>query len=256
MGLGAPAPVFSAGGFHYLPGVFQYSAGVAAAAGYRLQRTRFSEPIPLGEAFAMVEAFLEDIGRPTEAFCACELRSPAPFSEAGFFAFNTEYAGQLERWGLLADGVNPVARTNVCPVVDAPSEPSMYAFTFTLPEPDEPAMGSFVIAGSGESIEGKATYEETIVALGDTSPAGIATKAAFVLDEMERRLAGFGKTWADCSTVDLYTVFDAYPVLGTLFAERRAWGEGVAWHWCRPPVEQIDFEMDCRRIGIELLLEV
>lgn len=253
---GSAVPLFAAGGFHYLPGVFQYSAGVAAAAGHRLQRVRFSEPLPMDEAFELVEEFLGDVGRPTEAFCACELRSPAPFSEAGFFAFNTEYAEQLGRWGLLADGVNPVARTNICPAVDPPAVPSMHAFTFTLPEPDEAALASFVIAGSGESIEGKATYEETIVALGDTTPAGIAHKAAFVLDEMERRLAGFGKGWADCTTVDLYTVYDAYPVLGTLFAERRAWSDGVTWHWSRPPVAQIDFEMDCRRIGIELLLEI
>ena len=39
-------------------------------------------------------------GRPLTALCACELRSPAPFTEAGFRAFNKVYVGTLAAWGL------------------------------------------------------------------------------------------------------------------------------------------------------------
>src|SRR4051794_16462120 len=46
---------------------------------------------------------------------ACELRSPAPFTDDGFRAFNESYVGALERWGVFRDGGNPVARSNVCP---------------------------------------------------------------------------------------------------------------------------------------------
>ena len=244
---------FAAGNYRYLPGVFQYSAGVVAEPGHRIVRARFDRPVPLAEAYPVVEFLLAGNDRPPTALCACELRSPAPFTEAGFRAFNEAYALQLDAWGLLATGANPVARSNVCPAVDPPAVPSMHAFCFTVPETGA-ERADFVVAGSGEAAEGKASYEEAIVALGDVSPAGMAAKAAFVLGEMERRLAGLGAAWADCSAVQLYTVHDAYPVLAGEIAARRAWGDGLAWHWCRPPVEGIEFEMDCRRVGSEVLL--
>ena len=40
------------------------------------------------------------------ASCACELRSLAPFTDAGFIAFR-EYVGTLKRWGIFANDVNP-----------------------------------------------------------------------------------------------------------------------------------------------------
>src|SRR6185295_19515275 len=99
--------------------VFQYSSGVAAEEGYEIERARFARPLPLADAYAAVEAHLKALGRPTTAFCACELRSPEPFTEQGFYDFNKVYVKTLERWGIYKDGdqpVNPVARTNVCPV--------------------------------------------------------------------------------------------------------------------------------------------
>jgi len=255
--MASPAPVareFAAGDFRYLPGVFQYSAGVAAMPGHRIERARFLSPVPLEAAFARVEAHLAALGRSTEAFCACELRSPAPFTEAGFRAFNEIYAGQLDAWGLLAGGENPVARSNVCPEVRPPAEPSMHAFCYTLPAGGADRR-DFVIAGSGETEEGRATYRESIVAFGDLSPEGVARKATYVLGEMERRMSGFDATWEDCSAVQLYTVHDAYPVLAGEIARRGAFGDGLAWHWCRPPIVDVEYEMDCRRVGSEILLE-
>ncbi len=40
-----------------------------------------------------LEAHLKALGRPTTAFAACELRSPAPFTEQGFYEFNRQYVG-------------------------------------------------------------------------------------------------------------------------------------------------------------------
>src|SRR5579871_990053 len=105
---------FAPGGYAYIPGVFQYSGGVVALPGYRIERVRFGEPVPLTEGFARVAAHITAAGRPLTAFCACELRSPAPFTEAGFIAFNRVYVGTLGAWGLFKDEVNPVARSNVC----------------------------------------------------------------------------------------------------------------------------------------------
>ena len=72
---------FSAGGYRFIPGVFQYSGGVVASAGYRVMRIRFMTPVALAQGFRGIERILSEFGRPTTAFCACELRSPAPFSE-------------------------------------------------------------------------------------------------------------------------------------------------------------------------------
>src|SRR6185437_7740970 len=47
-----------AGGFRYIPGVFQYSAGVAALDGFRIERVEFRRPIPLAAGFAFIERHL------------------------------------------------------------------------------------------------------------------------------------------------------------------------------------------------------
>src|SRR6185503_787269 len=104
---------FAAGGCRYIPGVFQYSAGVAALPGFEIIRVRLMTPVSLAEGFTRIGQYILDAGRPLTAFCACELRSPAPFSDAGFLAFNKIYVGTLERWGLFEGTTNPVARSNV-----------------------------------------------------------------------------------------------------------------------------------------------
>ena len=59
-------------GYRFIPGVYQYSAGVAAEPGFRLERVRFAEPLPLMAGFARIAAWLEAQGRPKAAFAACE----------------------------------------------------------------------------------------------------------------------------------------------------------------------------------------
>ena len=242
----------SAGGFRFIPAVFQYSGGVAAEPGYRLERMRFANPVPLAEGFRQIAAVLEVTGRPRQAFCACELRSPEPFSEAGFRAFNEVYAKTLAEWGILLDGKNPVARSNVCPELNKPAGPSFHAFTYTVP--DAAAAPSFVVAGSGESEEGHANYRDHIVALGDTSPAGMLKKARFVLGEMERRMAALGFAWKDTTAAQVYSVFDIHPFLAGELVARGVARHGVTWQFCRPPVVDLDYEMDCRGLAVERVL--
>ena len=242
-----------AGGFRYVPGVFQHSAGVAAEPGFRIVRARFHRPVPLAEGFERIERYLAAQGRPTTAFCACELRSPEPFTEAGFTAFNQVYVGTLERWGLYRDGTNPVARSNVCPERHKPAEPSFHAFSFTVEAPD--ATPSFVVAGSGEAKEGQGSYAAHTVRLNDTSPDGLMEKARFVLGEMERRMTALGFGWADTTAAQLYTVFDAFPTLDAEIVRRGAMEHGLTWQFCRPPVVGLDFEMDCRRVLTEEVIE-
>jgi hypothetical protein len=246
--------VTSGGGYSYIPGVFQYSAGVAALPGFRVERVRFSRPLPLREGFARAARIIEAAGRPLTAFCACELRSPAPFTEAGFKAFNASYVSTLVDWGVMKGGANPVARSNVCPDVDPPPEPSFHAFAFTTVAADAPP--SFVIAGSGEVPEGRASYRDHIVARGDLSPEGLRRKARWVLGEMERRLAAFGMSWQQTTAVQLYTVHDIYPFLRDEVVSRGAARHGLTWHFDRPPIVDIEYEMDCRAVFSERVVGI
>jgi hypothetical protein len=240
------------GGFRFIPAVYQYSGGVAAEPGFRIERARFAEPVPLRQGFARIAAVLEAAGRPKAAFCACELRSPAPFTEQGFRDFNAIYGGVLEQWGIFQEGLNPVARSNVCPEISPPAEPCFHAFSYTLR--DEGAAPSFVVAGSGESAEGKGDYRDNIVALGDVSPAGLRRKARWVLGEMERRMAALGFAWAQATGVQVYTVHDLYPFLAEEMVRRGAARHGLTWQFCRPPVVDLEYEMDCRGMALERVL--
>src|SRR5262245_53031960 len=127
---------FADGGFAFLKGVFPYSQGVVALAGFSIERVRFARPVPLAEGFRQINAYLAARGRPRTAFCACELRSPRPFSFEGFADFNRGYVAVLEEWKLFREGINPVARSNVAPAVDPPAEPSFHAFSYTVPDGD------------------------------------------------------------------------------------------------------------------------
>ena len=238
--------------YRYIPGPFQYSAGVAALPGFAIERVRFSNPVPLTDGFRRIEAHLAQEGVPLTAFCACELRSPAPFTDAGFIAFNRDYVGTLERWGLFANDKNPVARSNVCPEIDKPAGPSFLAFCFVRPAAGAPP--SFMIAGSGEAHEGSALYRDKTVRFGETSPDAIAEKGRFVLDVMGRRMAALGGTWADTTGVQVYTIHDPHPFMGNEIVRRGAARHGLTWHFCRPPVIGLEYEMDCRSIATERVL--
>jgi hypothetical protein len=239
-------------GYHYIPGPFQYSAGVAAAPGFSIERVRFANPVPLAEGFHRIEAFLRGAALPLTAFCACELRSPAPFTDAGFIAFNRDYVGTLERWGVVSGDHNPVARSNVCPEIDPPATPSFHAFCYATPSPQAPP--SFVVAGSGEAQEGTGPYRDKTIRHGETTPDAIAEKARYVLDVMESRMTALGFGWPSTTAVQAYTVHDLYPFLATEIVARGAARHGLTWQFCRPPVIGLEYEMDCRQVTTERLI--
>jgi hypothetical protein len=243
---------FSAGNYSFLPSVFQYSGGAAANPGFEIERLRFATPVPLAEGFARIERHIREAGRPLTAFCACELRSPAPFSEDGFRAFNEHYVQTLAKWGLFDGETNPVARSNVCPQIDPPSEPTFHAFSFTRPTAD--ARRTFVISGGAEAREGKGSYRERIVRFGDVSPDGLREKAQHTVGEMERRLAAFGFSWKDSTATQVYTVHDFHPFFAAEIVGRGAAHSGLTWHFNRPPVVGLEFEMDVRGVAREFVL--
>jgi hypothetical protein len=79
-------------------------------------------------------------------------------------------------------------------------------------------------------------------------------KARFVLGEMERRMGLLGFTWNDTTAVQVYTVHDLHPFLGEEIVRRGAAAHGLSWHFCRPPVRGLEYEMDCRAVSVETVL--
>lgn len=234
----------AAGGYRCLPGIAPYSCGVVSSPGFEIVHVTFQQPSPIREGFERVATFLASAGRPKSALCAISLRSPQPYSFAGFAEFNAEYAAILKSWDLFLGGLNPIARTNVAPAVCPPSEPVLYGFAFTKPEPCANAP-TFVVAGAGELPEG-VLGRRGIIARGDTSANGIAAKAQFVVDLLENRLHGLGVGWQSASKVNVFTTHTLNSPWPEWIALRvpPLGMHGVRWHFSRPPIEEIEFEMD------------
>jgi len=244
---------FKPGGYRFIPGGFQFSGGVAAAAGHEIKRCRFRTPLRLADGFAQIEAMIKAAGRPLTAFCACELRSPGQFTEQGFREFNESYVVTLGKWGVYSDKVNPVARSNVCPEIDPPMEPGFHAFSFTVPAAADSAP-SFVISGSAEARAIEASYSERIIRYREHGADAMREKAIFVLEEITRRLGLFGVGWRDTTASQVYTIRDIYPFFADEIVRRGAAHAGINWHFTRPPVRDLEFEVDCRGVRVEEVL--
>ncbi len=243
------------GNYSFLKGIGPYSGGVVAAHGFAVEHVKLSHPVPWKVGFDHVDARLRAVGRPRQALCAMALRSPKPFSFSGFNDFNAGYVEVLKQWDLMVDGVNPVARTNVAPQLDPPAEPSLYSFAYTVADPH--AASSFVVAGAGELPEGSLDPHD-VVRMGDTSRDAMAVKARFVLGLMDGRVRGLGVKWDDVTVTNIYTVHDVNALLTAEILPRIGRGKqhGVTWNYTRPPIVSIEYEMDLRGCGREIVLPV
>ncbi len=242
------------GNYRFLPGGVPYSSGVVADRGFEIVHMTLRQPIAWRAGFALAAETLARHNCSKTALCAMELRSPEPFSVQGFDDFNQDYCGVLGDWGVHVDGANPVARTNVCPAAATIKEPSLYAFSFVRPSATA-HHPTFVVAGAGEVRSG-AVERNRIVRLGETSIDAIAEKARYVCGVMEERLHELGGDWGDVSTVNVYTVHPIEPHLQNLLLPQLASGarHGLLWHYTRPPVVDIEFELDLRGTATELWL--
>jgi hypothetical protein len=244
---------YRAGGYSFLRGISPYSAGVVAGPGFEIAHVRLERALPLEHGFEKIDSYLAAQHRRRQALCGIELRSPRPFTFQGFQDFNRQYVGILQRWGILLDGLNPIARTNVAPELAPPAEPSLYAFSITLPTQNAPQ--SFVVAGAGELPEGSLDPHD-VVRKGESSPDALREKARFVIERMSSRLTGLGATWGQVSATAIYTVHDIHPFLAkeVLCEMREAARLGVNWHYARPPIESVEYEMDVRGCRREVIL--
>jgi hypothetical protein len=239
-----------AGGYAYIGGLRFASGGVVARPGTAIERAVLEAPAPGGAGYDAVRGHLERAGRPIAALCGLELRLPASLPLDGFRTFNDGYLARLDAWGLLRDGVSPLARTNVSPVADAPDEPVVVAFSYTV-ERDGAASGSapdFVISGVADIPDG-GTYPDDIVRRGETSPGALLAKARSVAGTVADRTKELGALWDGSAEVQLYTPYDlAFVVQRDVLRELGVVPRhGLTWHDAWPPTRDLELEIDVRR---------
>ncbi len=241
------------GDYRYMPGISAFSCGTVARPGHEIVHVTLGSPAPWRDGFARIERHLREVKRSKTALCGIELRSPAPFTFDGFATFNEGYRKLLAEWDILVGDDNPIPRTNVAPVAVAPSEPSLYAFSYTQPgATPEP---SFIVAGAGE-LKDRAQGPEGIVRHGDTSPDGMREKARFVMGIMQDRLRTLGGDWRRVTAIDIYTAEPIHHLVldEILKAAGAAAIHGVHWYPSRPPIQGLDYEMDLRGVARKLTL--
>ena len=241
------------GGYRFLPGIPAFSSGTVATPGHEIVHVTLAAPVPWRQGFNRIDEHLKAQGRPRTALCGIELRSPAQFTFDGFARFNDGYRGMLAEWKILIGEDNPIPRTNVAPVSGGPSEPSLYAFDYTVPG-TTPAP-TFIVAGAGE-MRDRARGAAGIVRLGETTPDAMAEKARFVMGVMTERLGALGGDWSRVTAIDVYTAesLHAYLIEDILRPAGAAAIHGIRWFPSRPPIEGLEFEMDLRGVARELVI--
>jgi hypothetical protein len=241
------------GGFSFVKGIGPFSSGAVANAGFEIVHAVAHPVINLDDGYGVVERHMCDAGRPLNAVCGMELRIPKPLTPAGFEEFNRGYLKHLAAWDVHLDGNNPIARTNVAIEIAPVAEPVLFGFYYTMP--GSTRSRTFVLAGAGEVKSMRGTDLE-IVAGSDVSPAGLTQKTKFVMDLLSDRLGEMKMRWADATSVNLYTVHDAYPVIAAtiLPAIGVAAHRGITWHYSRPPIIAMELEIDAHCAASEIVI--
>lgn len=246
---------FEAGDYKFLGGG-AFSDAVVANPGFRLHRVRFAQAMPMAAGFERLITYLRDADRPTSSLAACELRSPAPQSREDFNAFNAVYLKHLHALGCQLGEKNPVARSNMAPLLSKPASALLYAFSYT--EPLQAHDGSqigpdFVVSGKPEN---KLQPDgSTLIVGGDRMDAeAMVEKARYTLDVMMARVKAIGAGWDSVGSLQIYCPRD----LSTLWSTFEEYGLAhVGLHWFPgwPPVTGMHFEIDVRRTSKESVID-
>ena len=235
-------------GYRFLPGGPVFAGGAVAEPGYEVVHALLARWLPLEQGYALVEAHLKSLGRPMHALCGMQLRLPRQLSAGEFSEFNAPYVARLKAWDLLYEGQNPISRTNVSPALNAPQEPSLHAFSYSVAA----TRGAATFTMSGMTERGPGT---SVIALGDVSPEGMQRKLAHVIAVVSGRLVELGFDWRDATHVELYAAEEIPGAMAVLGAKAAgAMPRGVRWHYGRPPVVGLELELEARAIARELIV--
>ena len=240
------------GNYKFIKGRNPFSSGAVADVRYQIVHAAFEKVLPLDVGFVLIEEHLHTVGRPMNALSGVELRIPRALSLAEFKAFNAGYVQRLAKWDIQVGALNPAARTNVAPEVNPVPEASVFGFSYTVPANHR--RPTWVLSGAPEvKVTGG---ERAVVAAGDVSREGMRQKIAQVLDSLNVLLEEIGATWADASSIGLYTVQDIHPYLENLILRQvpSASVRGINWQYARPPIDDTEFEVDVRRVFQELIV--
>ncbi len=191
------------GGYHFLQGIAPYSSGVITVPGREIVHATLSSPVPWRQGLIGVREYLEQWGLDHFCLCGVELRCPEPHPMSGFIDFNKQYRALLEEWNVLVNEENPIARTNVAPVVNPPNETLLYGFSFV--GPSDSSAPTFVVAGGGE-LPHRELSDQHIVRFGETSEAALQEKARCVVDIMRTRLDRLGASEQPLSSIRVWNM--------------------------------------------------
>ena len=135
-------------------------------------------------------------------------------------------------------------------------EDTEYEVRFTLTDPDDVAGEAQRVVtvrtrAEPQPFAGGNTYH--VYPFGYTGPKQEPAFTGLLAAYYKNALGG---DWSKLTAVQLYTVHDIFPFLESELAKRGVFRNGLTWHFNRPPVQDLEYEMDCRRVFSERIVEV
>ena len=244
------------GNYQFMRGGAAFSSAVVADEGYAIVHATLLNPLPVSAGFDFIAEHLKREGRPVHAVCGIELRSPRVLTLEGFREFNTEvYRAALMKHDLLVDEVSPMTRSNLAVEINPPSQAVLFAFSYTIPISTRATARNFVLAGAADEA-GDPANPHRVIRAGETSDDAMREKAAFVMNELSKRLSEFNLTLDDSTALGVYTVHNIFSYLPDMLLKSlgRAHWLGVHWYFTRPPIQGLEFEADARRALREIFI--
>ena len=190
--------------------------------GFEIVRVRFHTPAAARRGLRMrIEQMIRDAGRPLTAFCACELRSPAPFTEDGFPRLQRNlcrHAAEMGRDGRRRQS----GRAQQCMPGDRSAGRAVVSCLLLHGGGAQGHCPRSWSRAAARRSKARATIAITPCGAARPRPTPCARKRGYVLGEMERRLGLLGFGWADTTASQVYTVHDLYPFLADEIVRRGA----------------------------------
>lgn len=239
-----------AGSVRILPAGGAFCGGAVPTEGYEIVHALLAEWVPLADAWGLIERHLQHIGRPVQALCGMELRSPEQLTPEGFRAFNAPYIAELRKRELVVGNYSAVCRTNVVPATEPPKRPMVHAFSYS--QPSSAALKTFCISGAADLDS-----HGDIVAPGNTSPAGMRERLAHCVEAIGERLEQLDLNWKEVTHIDVCLAHEAGAALDELLRRppQGAVPREVRVHAARPPLLGTEVELECRAAAHELTIK-
>jgi hypothetical protein len=86
--------------------------------------------------------------------------------------------------------------------------------------------------------------------------AGLRQKLTREFDNVDRALNEMGVDWSLANNLAVYTVHDVHPLVRELLMQRMGAAKnfGIRWYFCRPPIQQLEVEIQVRGCSREIVI--